>query len=504
MPSLLDLPPELVSHILLLSALPSSRQPSPLDRSATSRQLRHLALVCRDWRAVAQRALLGGHGRWGERVRVYHDRQLARLADLVLEETEEGWKRKPEEGLTRLFRRLNVELWGDECPPELVALLQAAEGREEVVLSCVEGVRFDEIAGGAEHLRALSARQCSFSRLRAFSSPSLSSPSPSLPSPGAYAALRSLDLRLCTLRRHSLPLPSLSLSSSSPPTSPLPNLQHLLLHLGSEGASWSSLSFVRSFVRSVAGQLRAVSFDHLAFGAVFSPPPLGEGEGGEAEEGAEERVEFPQLRLYGLYWDAAYLSLVGSSLFFPSSASSSSSSASSSDASKPPTPLPPFLHLSLYPLPSALPILHGQLCDLFSAPSAACEGDKGEAPGWSWRGVEQVRIEGVLRDLDEFDAPFPADEEDLQDEEGEDGREEGGEDAPPPPGLRVGKVEHLLRLAAAAGVDCRIDAAPRASTRGGEAEEGDGEVEEGKEGEERATFQRGFGTSWWRFVREVC
>lgn len=277
-------------------------------------------------------------------------------------------------------------------------------------------------------------------------------PSAPLPPPPHFTALTSFDLRLCSLRRDFLPF---SLHSSH---RPLPNLQHLLLHTGAHDQSPGT---VRALVRSVAPQLRSLSLDATAEEIVF-----GHG-GGDGAEGSAPR--FPALRALGLYWDAAYSRLVGTRFLLPPLPPASSARAA-------PAPPPPFLHLSLYPAPSTLPALGATLLSLLESAELRA--------GMRWRRVEHLRAEGTLRDLDGF-AGDEADEED----EGEGAR--AGEARP---GERP--TDALLRAARDAGVDLLIEDAPPSHAAGEEGEQPQPESQ-------RATFARGFDTSWWRFVREV-
>ncbi|BGP43679.1 hypothetical protein JCM10449v2_007724 [Rhodotorula kratochvilovae] len=221
--------------------------------------------------------------------------------------------------------------------------------------------------------------------------------------------------------------------------SPLPNLAHLLLHTGSHDQSPSA---VRALVRAVAPQLRSLSLDCTAEALLFPP----------AEAGADAHAHalvLPQLRTLGLYWDAAYSRLAGASLLLPPSAAS-------------PTPPPPaYVHLALYP--AALPALRAALLALL------------EGAGTRWRGVEHFRLEGTVRDLDRVEER----RSDNDDDEEEDTET-----------VRENPTSAILRAARKAGVDLLIEEAPTDDA-------------EGIDGPQRATFTRGFGTSWWRFVREV-
>ncbi|GAA5830112.1 hypothetical protein JCM11251_006882 [Rhodosporidiobolus azoricus] len=470
-----SLPPELVNHILVLSILPTNASnPDPLTRRQTLRQLHSLSLTCRAFRPLAQRELLRLAHRDGETLKAFHAKEFGRFCSVVLEEDEEGkFSRKEEEGLAKLFRQVDVELWGEDAPEDLVQALKACEGREEVMLACVERLKFEEVALG-ENLTALSARQCSF----VGPPPPCSSPPspppllPPLPTP-LCPALRSLSLHLVTLRRSSLPLN---------PSRSLPNLRDLLLFLGSPSSLSSGdqhFPTIRSFIRGVAPQLRALSVDHTAFEYALKP---------EREAEGEEPLAFPNLRIYGLYFDAAHLSLVGSSLFFPSP-SPSLDKTSISSFRTPLLPTPPNLHPSLYPSPFALPVLEGLLASLFETAEGAVR--------WAWRGVEEFRLDGLVRDLD-TDWTGDTEEGDEEEEEVDEQEEEEGGEAN---NTRVAeetegpRLTHLLSLASAAGIPCTIDSRPPALPL----------PDDGRAGErlERGTFKRGFETSWWKFVKEV-
>ncbi|GAA5897918.1 hypothetical protein JCM6882_005112 [Rhodosporidiobolus microsporus] len=485
-----SLPPELISHILLLSAaLPSpsphspSSAPDPLTRRLALRQLRSLSLTCRAFRPLAQRELLRLAHRDGEGVRAWHAKEFGRAAGVVLDE--EG-KRREGEGLARLFRRVDVELWGEDVPDELVEVLQACEAKEEVVLACVERLKFEDVLMG-ENVTSFSARQCSFVGPPPPSSPPLSLPlslPPPLPAP-LSTTLRSLSLHLVTLRRASLP-----------PTS-LPNLRNLLLFLGSPSSLSSGdqhFPTIRAFLRSVAPQLRALSLDRTAFDGALKPELEGAAQENGNGEGAREPLRFPNLRLYGLYFDAASLSLVGSSLFFPSPSSSSSSHSSA----LPLLPPPPFLHLTLYPAPSALPVLEGLLASLFTL-----DGAEGSSGAWAWRGVEELRLDGLVRDVD-VDWTGQRDVEEEEEGEGEEDEEKGGEGEKE----ERPRLAQLLSLAHQAGINCTVDppslsAASTTSNVAVETAGGRGGGRGGGGAGERGTFKRGFETSWWAFVREV-
>lgn len=266
-------------------------------------------------------------------------------------------------------------------------------------------------------------------------------PPATLPSPlPVFASLTRLDLRLCSLRRDFVPF-----SLADRPYRPLPNLQHLLLHTGMHDQSPAT---VRALVRSVAPQLRSLSLDYTADEMLF--PPFEDG----------ESLAFPQLRTLGMYWDAAYSRLVGLSRFVLAPATSSDPSSR--------TPLPPYLHVALYP--AALDGLRATLV-------SALESRSMRASMRGWRAVECLCVEGTLRDLDltreEWEGVGMADDELDEVRARED-------DKP---------TQALVDAAEAAGVRLVLEPAL-------------GDSEDGR-GPKRATFERGFGTSFWRFVGEV-
>ncbi|BGP35566.1 hypothetical protein JCM10296v2_007407 [Rhodotorula toruloides] len=397
------LPPEVVEHIVLLSAQPTNQEDDVLAARRRRRQLESLSLVCSAWRPIAQKALLEE-----AEVDLFHAREFRPLARLLA---------RREQGLGKLLRRMSIELWGEEQPDELVQTVRACEGLEELALVHLERLRMDEVAAGP-NLASLSLRQCT---LVSFFYPLLDPPADRLPPLLAYSSLTRLDLRLCSLRRDFLPF------SFDSTYLPLPSLQHLLLHTGSHDQSPST---IRSLVRSVAAQLRSLSLDHSAEEILY---PL---------HTDTAPLDFPSLRCYGLYWDAAYHSLAGSSLFTRSTTRSP----------------PPFLHLALYP--AALDSLLATLETLFSNREFR----------WAWRGVEHLRVEGTLRDVDAVEMQEPDSDEELEIGEATIG----------------GRIDSLLKLAKEAGADVLVE----------ERGEDSGTAE-------RATFRRGFGTSCWQYVREV-
>ncbi|GAA6005839.1 uncharacterized protein JCM10292_004656 [Rhodotorula paludigena] len=424
MVTLLDLPSELVAHIVALSALPDASSDA-LDRTRLRQHVWTLSVVCRDWARTAQRFLLGP-----DPVRVFHLRQLAPLVELA------AGPNAREDGILSLVRALDVELWGQEHGAELTRVLERCTGLEELVVTHVERLHLADCAAYAHNLSALSFRQCT---LVSAWFPLLDPPA-TLPSPRpVFASLTRLDLRLCSLRRDFVPF---SLADRS--YRPLPNLQHLLLHTGMHDQSPAT---VRALVRSVAPQLRSLSLDYTADELIF--PPFEDG----------ESLAFPQLRTLGMYWDAAYSRLVGLSRFVlgPSTSSDPSSR----------TPLPPYLHVALYP--AALDGLRATLV-------SALESRSMRASMRGWRAVECLCVEGTLRDLDLTREEW----EGANTDEDEVGEVHTREDKP---------TQALVDAAEAAGVCLVLEPASDDSEDGG--------------GPKRATFERGFGTSFWRFVREV-
>ncbi|GAA6060796.1 hypothetical protein JCM10212_005445 [Sporobolomyces blumeae] len=219
-----SLPPELISHVLYLacaSDCPLDDPPSEaIERRRRWRTLNALSLVCSTWRIVAQRLLFGdGH------VRTYHARELDPLVDLVVGRTEQA--------ITTHLRSLDLTMWGESLPDRLVELLRLCTGLETLVMEHVDRVRFDHVVC-SPNLRSFSARQCTFISSTPFSS----TPSP-YPSLHVFPSLRSLDLRLNSFRRESLPTR----------VGAFPNLNHLLLFTGSQDQSEKT---VKAFLRAVA------------------------------------------------------------------------------------------------------------------------------------------------------------------------------------------------------------------------------------------------------------
>ncbi|GAA5869439.1 hypothetical protein JCM1840_005469 [Sporobolomyces johnsonii] len=434
-------PPELVAHILTLSAAPSSSSAAddPLFPRRRRRTLESLSLVCSQWRPIAQRLLLQDGA-----VSLFHDKALARLSAVVLGVHEQQ--------LTKCIRSLHLTLWGESQPDDLVHLVRLCEGLEQLVLEHVDRVRIDQVATGAR-LESFSARQCTF--VAPFSP--ASSPSP-YPAPTIYPSLRSLDLRLCSFRRDSLPIHSAS----------LPALRHLLLFTGAHDQSRST---VERFLHAAAPRVWSLSLDQTAWDLLLPPEePGGGGEEEEEEEAVSSRQPrpslatlVPHLRTYGLYWDAAHRTLVGAPLLSPRSSTNA-----------PPPPPPPYLHLSLYP--SALDSLLGTFSALFPSqpqppdspsPSSAAAAAAYASP---WRFVEHLQFEQTFRHLSlslSLDDPL----EDLV--------------VAADPAASAADADAATRLFARftkpctnAGVPWSIDGTPR-----------------------RGTKEIGFDTSWWRFVR---
>ncbi|GAA5883080.1 hypothetical protein JCM3774_000571 [Rhodotorula dairenensis] len=504
-----ELPDELLRHVILLSA-DSDRDAGAdsLRRRRRRRQLESLSLVCSHWRALAQRALLDVTP--ARPIQIYHAKELAPLVDLL---------QSPAQAIGPLVSHLDIQLWGETLDSDLVTTLRACVRLEQLCLTHVERVRLDEIATGSE-LASLSLRQCTLvSSYYPDSPPALPSARipPRLSEPGAFSSLSRLDLRLCSLRRDFLPLELLVGS----PRALLPSLRHLLLFTGSHDQSPRT---VRALVRSVAGQLRSLSLDYTAYEILF---PLCE-ETGLEEQGGGARLEFPSLRCYGTYWDAAYHTLVGLPLALPALSPSRTSrgpvSPAESTRHQSEHRAVPYLHTSIYP---------AQLDSLAAALETVITNPELQAAN-AWTGVEQWRVEGTLRDLDlaevpededgddDFvDAPSEGETDESDDESGRDdedgfgsttasGRlnEAGhrGQRAPTfLPRQRDSRTASLVRLAHAhARLNLQVESSGTTDSdpdSGGNAEQADhhrGPVEP-----LRATFERGFGTSWWRFVDEV-
>lgn len=392
-------------------------------------------------------------------------------------------------------------------------------------------------AASAE-LASLSLRQCTLVSYYYPDSPP-DSPTARIPprlcEPGAFSALSRLDLRLCSLRRDFLPLELLidsaaSASSSSLSGSPpalLPSLRHLLLFTGSHEQSPRT---VRAFVRSVAGQLRSLSLDYTAYEILFPAREEATTERTDTGASGEKLIEFPSLRCYGTYWDAAYHTLVGLPLALPALSPLNTlrgppSAASSQRRSE--HRAVPYIHTSIYP---------AQLDSLAAALESMLTNPELEAAN-AWTGVAQWRVEGTLRDLDlaELDAERGDDpglaparggtddsEEELEDEEeGEDStgptrrrgdgslrRHRTPETAFPP--RREPRTASLVRLAREhARLDLQVEVAGKNSfdadlTYGSSSSGAEpARTQAPTDGRLRATFERGFGTSWWRFVNEV-
>lgn len=362
-------------------------------------------------------------------------------------------------------------------------------------------------------LASLSLRQCTLV------SSYYPGPPPELPSSripprlaqpgGAFGALSRLDLRLCSLRRDFLPLESLQ----SSPGLLLPNLRHLLLFTGSHDQSPKT---VRALVRSVAPQLRSLSLDYTAYEILFSSDNDPGAEALEDENRPMRPLEFPSLRCYGTYWDAAYHTLVGLPIALPALTIPHRTGRTESPTREPPTG-PSYLHTALYP--AQLESLAATLESVFTNPELRAAN--------AWTGVEQWRVEGTLADLDLVDQ-----DEEEEDEEGDDDDDDGpdmqerdesddevdaagglgtgrrarraGSSAPPPP-LSRRRESRITSLAQLARSHANLDLKIEPSGSGGDPIEEEGSRAAGgrRQPLQRATFERGFGTSWWRFVDEV-
>ncbi|GAA5906918.1 hypothetical protein JCM8208_003709 [Rhodotorula glutinis] len=434
-----DLPPELVARIIELSATLSDPA-DPLEARRGRRLLDSLSCVHSTWTPVAQRLLLRP-----DPVTLYHRREYAPFAHLARHHLAK---------LPRLVHRVDLELWGDDQDDDLAAVVRSCDSLEELVLTYVERVHLDQVAVGP-NLASLSFRQCTL--VSTFYP--LLEPPPDLPLPPAptLAALTSLDLRLCSLRRDFLPF------SIHPESRPLPHLQHLLLHTGSHDQSPSS---VRALVRSVAAGLHSLSLDATAEDILFP-------HNGEHDSSTTPTLAFLSLRAVGLYWDAAWSRLAGTRFLLGAGVG-----VGDGPRAAPPPP-PPYLHIALYP--AGLDALRATLLSLFESAELRAS--------MRWRAVEHVRAEGTLRDLDGYDERGSEDGDEV--DEGDDEHDE----------LELGTRERatatgrptaaLLDAAKGAGVDFLIEQSPSCSDDPGAVEM------------QRATFARGFGTSWWRFVREV-
>ncbi|GAA5874888.1 hypothetical protein JCM16303_004934, partial [Sporobolomyces ruberrimus] len=368
------LPPELVSHIISLAA-PIAATEDPVARRQRWRTLNGICLVSSEWRTVAQKILLSDGT-----IRLNRTKELDALIDLVVD--------IPEQGITKLVRSLDVTMWGQE-PGRLVELLSLCENLEELVIEHVDRVRLDQII--TPTLRSFSARQCTFISSAPFSS----SPYPTL---SIYPSLKSLDLRHNSFRFSSLP---------SHPTS-FPSLQNLLFFTGSLEQSSKT---VQTFLRTVSPRLKSLSLDQGAW------------------ELGQLDLSSLHLTTLGLYWDSAFLSLVGSQLLLPPPPSSSSSSLSTTTPS---FSLPEYIHFSLYP--SSIPSLLKTFTTLFET----IKNSGRPEIEWNWRNekkVEHFRFEQTFRELELLgeEIPIPPLEEVISDdeeveEEGE-GRESRREEA---------------------------------------------------------------------------
>jgi hypothetical protein len=199
---------------------------------------------------------------------------------------------------------------------------------------------------------------------------------------------------------------------------------------------------VRSFLTTVSPQLKSLSLDHEAWNLLIDP---------------NDASHLPALSLttLGLYWDAAALSLVGSPLLVPSPSESTFSP-------------PPFLHLSLYPL--SIPSLLGTLTSLFHVNASTA---------WNWRKIEHLRFEQTFRQL-QLDESIPSSDEEGDEEEleGDAGESRHGRREKEDPNERL--LRKFVELPKKVGFECSIDSS-----------------------EERGTKERGYKTSWWRYVRDV-
>ncbi|GAA5905977.1 uncharacterized protein JCM6883_002510 [Sporobolomyces salmoneus] len=447
------LPPELVSHILTLSVPPVDPL-DPLSRVSRSRTLTSIALVCSSWRIVAQRLLLDDG-----RVAIYHSKELQPLLDVVLG-VGSGL-----EGISKLLRSLELTLWGED-EERLTKLVGMCEGLEELSVEHVDRLRFDQVV--TPNLRSFSARQCTFISSEPFT---YSSPYPSL---ALYPNLKSLDLRFNSFRLNSLPLQLAS----------FPTLQNLLCFVGSQDQSSKS---IQAFLKMIKGQLKAISVDHQAWNLLFSPSnsSFDSGETDSEVPPDPPHLSLSNLRILGLYWDAAALDLVGSELLlpppspssspYPSSTPSSLSKSTSTSTSKWSkfTP-PPYLHLSLYPI--AIPSLLATMTSLL-------EGNKDNAATrWGWKKIHHFRFEQTFKQLS-LDEVEEEDDQDVLASDSDDVEEGDAADGEGRGGRTTNEVllKKFMELPRKAGVEnVTVD-----------------------ESEERGTKERGFRTSWWRFVRDV-
>lgn len=263
----------------------------------------------------------------------------------------------------------------------------------------------------------------------------------------------------------------------------------------------------------MAPQLRSLSLDYTAYEILFSSDDSG-AEAIEDENRPMTLLEFPSLRCYGTYWDAAYHTLVGLPLALPALGLPRTRRRQGYE----PTTGPPYIHTALYP--AQLESLAATLESVFTNPELGAAN--------AWAGVEQWRVEGTLADLDLVDHNHEdeeeEDEDDLDVQEGDEsdnegdaagglgtrhgGRRTGSSASPPPPPLsrhRESRITSLVRLARShANLDLKVEP----SGSGDPVEAAGYRAAGGRSAHQpqllqRATFERGFGTSWWRFVDEV-
>lgn len=302
----------------------------------------------------------------------------------------------------------------------------------------------------------------------------------------------------------------------------MPQLRHLLLFTGSHDQSPAT---VRALVRSVAPRLRSLSLDYTAWEILLPAFDA---------DSLEQPLELPSLKTYGTYWDAAYHTLVGLPLALPALAAAAATPSVHRALSRPkPNQSVPFIHTALYP--AQLDSLAATLQSVLTNPELRAAG--------AWAQVERWQVEGTLRDLDELErererdrareaADWGEEEVGVGEDEGSDAAEDeeeevflaeadsadeeiAAEDAarrPRPhnrrrprraglraPSNRIAALEQLAR--SEAGIDLRVE--PSAASEGSRAGESNQDGQPEQPAVQRATFERGFGTSWWRFVDEV-
>lgn len=267
----------------------------------------------------------------------------------------------------------------------------------------------------------------------------------------------------------------------------------------------------------MAPQLRSLSLDYTAYEILFPDDDSRAEEAGEDEgERPIRPLDFPSLRCYGTYWDAAYHTLVGLPIALPALTTPHRTRRTESPTREPPTG-PSYLHTALYP--AQLESLAATLESVLTNPELRAAN--------AWTGVEQWRVEGTLADLDLVDHEDEEEEEDddndpdmqERDESDDEGdaaagfgtghraRRAGSSAPPPPPPLsrrRESRITSLVQLARShANLDLKIE--PSGGSGGDPIEEEGSRAAAGRRQPQlqRATFERGFGTSWWRFVDEV-